>query len=230
MLSSPNTVLRFIMHCIIWFPQPPYEIYVRKCEGTEILFHLPTNKLARHRLMVEDTDSWIRDNKLLTTETKASVSIYTGSVSLDFCRAVQGGPSDSWVILEDRHSKFRKAQSLKGALSKPANFLPWREILWLFFWTAKGGLYLDFPRLFAMQTFLKRSFWTKCCQDLHSQDMQKYERPMEHCLPTMIYYSRFYETKVLRPQVTWSGTGICIRTSFQWSKCRGKFIVLPSSW
>lgn len=80
--------------------------------------------------MVEDTDSWIRDNKLLTTDTaKASVSVYSGSVSLDFCRAEQGGPSNSWLILEDGNPKLRKAQSLKGALSKPVKFLPWRETL-----------------------------------------------------------------------------------------------------
>lgn len=227
MLSSPNTVLRFIMHCIIWFPQPPYEIYVRKCEGTEILLHFPTNKLAWHRLMVEDTDSWIRDNKLLTTETKASVSIYTGSVSLDFCRAVQGGPSDSRVILEDRHSKFRKAQSLKGALSKPANFLPWRETLWLFFWTTKGWLYLIFQGCLLCKHFWKGHFEQNVVGTVIHKTCRNTKDPWNIVSQQWFISPGFMNLRFWDLRWLDQAQGFA---SFQRSKCRGKFIVLPSSW
>lgn len=163
--------------------------------------------------MVEDTESWIRDNELLTTDTaKASVSIYTGSVSLDFCRAEQGGPSNSWLILENRNPKLKKAQSLKGALSKPAKFLPWRETLWLLFRTVKGWLYVIFQGCFLCKHFWKAHFEQNVVRILIHKTYRNMKDHGALSPSNGLLFPALWNWS-LRPQVTWSVTRICIKTS-----------------
>lgn len=123
MLICPTTVSYNLI------PQQLYEICARNYEGAEILFYLPTNKVAWHKLMGAGIRNTLLDHRKKNPvyyKSRSQTIIYTSSSSSNSQRAMQWGLGDSGVHY-GRNPKFRKPQSFKGAISKPVICLLWAE-------------------------------------------------------------------------------------------------------
>lgn len=229
MLLCPTTELRFINASCNSIPQQPYEMYVRNCGGGDILFYLPTNKLARHRLMGV--------GRLLDQRQKTGISqtlsLCTCFPSSNSYRALQWWPGDFGFQLQKRSPKFRKPQTFLRAQKQSCRSFASEGTFWWELRTAKGNvstltdLYL--PRLVRYANILEKVFWNKMLSGpwlTRHVDMRKTHGKLS--LNNMFSYSQVNDEKT---QVFESSddlvkvTEICTENIVL---CTGMFIVLAS--